>query len=791
MAVVALVALVALAMLAAASPALARAKYHHTIAHAMGLVPAHGKSGRFFDPAVSSQVPVVYHSGPVMGPGPVTVHTIFWAPAGYHFTGSPSPGVLGYEGLIKQFMTDAAASSGSSSNLFSTLKQYGDSAGSGQYSIRYSAAADSIDDTDPYPPNAQQCASPAGTRTCLTDAEVSREIDHIIQATDPSGRGLHDLWEVFLPPDVDECIVAGSCGTNYFAAYHSLADWGHGTFIYALMVDPLVEAPPVAGSDPEGNPDAESSIDSAAHEMVEAISDPEGSGWMDPDGFEVADICETTYGAPLGYAPNGSPYNQLVGGHRYFIQDMWSNRPIGCVQSSATTADGLPLPTISLTQFSSRVSGSIGKAVGDVAVHVVVERAFALVAQADTRTRPNGTWGPVVLLGPHGERHAVGDDRDVIGVSYGRGGPEPDLILTGSGGDPFAESGWTGWLDLDTGAIALRDSVLVGPCFQTGVSSVLLNGRVVASPTPECNTQTDIATVRTPRLTGSSRIQVSDIDNRAPSQLSAFGALVRLTVPVGEPGSGSSAIGIPICDAQLRLQIAVCSGLVPHQRYRLTSSRGGRVRRARASWFGVARFRTLPIRGGDVLSLRNAPGRLITRLHVAHLRVELRGRQLTVSGGRCQPGDYWGLPLSSIPRRVAFGLGGAAGLGRVCGSRGRPNGLPARTIAQVDDMSGGYTSTSLPMLVASLPANDAIIRGSFRALAVTGFPHPHGGFTRAPEPVSLTISRGRRRVLRVFNAGRPGGARVRGLRAGIYTATWVISDRNGDTRTVVSRFEEQ
>jgi hypothetical protein len=46
-------------------------------------------------------------------------------------------------------------------------------------------------------------------------------------------------------------------------------------------------------------------------------------------------------------------------------------------------------------------------------------------------------------------------------------------------------------------------------------------------------------------------------------------------------------------------------------------------------------------------------------------------------------------------------------------------------------------------------------------------------------------------VLRVFNASRAGGARVRGLRAGIYTATWVISDRNGDTRTVVSRFEEQ
>ena len=48
---------------------------------------------------------------------------------------------------------------------------------------------------------------------------------------------------------------------------------------------------------------------------------------------------------------------------------------------------------------------------------------------------------------------AVGDDRDEIVVEYGAGGPTPSkqAILTGNGGNPFTESGWTGWTDLDNG----------------------------------------------------------------------------------------------------------------------------------------------------------------------------------------------------------------------------------------------------------------------------------------------------------------------------------------------------
>ena len=277
---------------------------------------------------------------------------------------------------------------------------------------------------------------------------MTSELDKLIGADDPSGRGLSNVWEVFLPPNVDECLGAGSCGTNSFAGYHSSADHGHGVFIYAVIIDTQIEVPPTLGSDPEGNPDAEDSIDTAGHETVEAITDPLGDAWIDPNGYEVADKCENSVseGTPLGYAADGSPYDQLINGHEYEIQQMWSNAIDGCVESSVVTSDGLPIASVSLHQFSPDISGSTGEAVGGVPVRVTLFRAQSIVATARAMTRADGDWGPIELRGPgrHGMLHGVGDDRDVLLVSFGRRGPEPELIETGSGGDPFTESGWTG-----------------------------------------------------------------------------------------------------------------------------------------------------------------------------------------------------------------------------------------------------------------------------------------------------------------------------------------------------------
>ncbi len=242
----------------------------------------------------------------------------------------------------------------------------------------------------------------------MTDLEVQNELDKLITAHDPTGRGLHDLWYVFLPPNVDECTSAGVCGTNAFAGYHSLSNVGHGPVIYAVVPDPTIEFTPGPGTDPEGNPDAESTIDTVAHETFEAITNPEGNGWMDPNGFEAADKCENgpQDGTSLGYAQDGSPYDQVINGHEYLVQMMWSNAAAGCVQRTTLTPPAPSPATVDETQFSPVVSGNIGNGKPGVGVRVALLRGGNVVSLAQTSTPCRRS-----MVGA-AEPHAVGDDRD-------------------------------------------------------------------------------------------------------------------------------------------------------------------------------------------------------------------------------------------------------------------------------------------------------------------------------------------------------------------------------------------
>jgi hypothetical protein len=111
---------------------------------------------------------------------------------------------------------------------------------------------------------------------------------------------------------VDECISAGVCETNAFGGYHSLSKInGHPLTIYAYTGDPIVETRRVlnSGADPNGNPDAELAVDIAAHETNEAMSDPQATGYMNPNGWEIGDMCEfgPQNGTPLGSPQTGRP----------------------------------------------------------------------------------------------------------------------------------------------------------------------------------------------------------------------------------------------------------------------------------------------------------------------------------------------------------------------------------------------------------------------------------------------------------------------------------------------------
>ena len=314
---------------------------------------------------------------------------------------------------------------------------------------------DSIVDTDPYPrtlTSAPRRSDAVGLHHRPAGAGRGRTA-----SCRPGGRntaGLHNLWYVFLPAGVDECILPGVCGTNAFGGYHSVSDVGNGVTIYAVTIDPIIEAEECfePGNDPQGNPDAEVTADIAGHETDEAMTDPEGVGYMDPNGFEVADKCEfgRSIGTPLGHndAPGPRPYNQVINGDEWLLQEMWSNQdvPARTAPRPASSrpghdASGLPLPQVDLTQFKRRRQRDRQHRRGDGRRGRRWSRCFA---RRRTPVATASTSGPrtPTATGPSPLPHPVGDDRDEIDVDLlGRRAPTPhhQVILTGNGGNPLNE----------------------------------------------------------------------------------------------------------------------------------------------------------------------------------------------------------------------------------------------------------------------------------------------------------------------------------------------------------------
>jgi hypothetical protein len=825
------------------------------IGNALGLVPpvpdwgtrrAEPSEGSIFDP-------VTYHGGQTMSGG-VTVHTIFWAPAGYAFQGSPGGGAPSYEGMIEQFFSDAAAASTGTSgapgpcststptncNAFTVEPQYawGTSPGgitSGNYHINYNNAATTfpggytppdgaIVDTDPYP--AHGCTSPEDDRACLTDAQIQAEVDKIVQATAGTPRGLTNLWYVYTPPNVDECILPNLCETTVFGGYHSLSNVGHGVTIYAYTGDPLVETDSIyAFPHPEGNADAETTVDISMHETNEAMSDPEGTGYIDSNAYEIGDKCE--FGRPvqpLGYAANGQPYDQIINGDKYWTQSLWSQADGGCVGGTANTSNPLPLPQVDLTQYSSTVTGNTENNTSGIGVKVELIRANAAgapvtVATGSGTTNGTGAWS-VTLSG----NHAVGDDRDEVDVIYsGTGAPTPkhQVILTGNGGDAWIEGGWTGWTDMNQGAVLTNDdkamwatpqthggpSLTMMPCFQTGVFGYSINGTAGAkSPTDFCSTSLDTAdTPLTGPVTKGDVVLQSSLDNRAFQPPDAqfpnsSGGLVKLTTQVGEPDStltllnplGITPSGPPTCTADLGAQAVSCGGLVPGEKYTLTvdQASGVGVSQVTADATGTV-AKAVPVSRGATVALSNG-SRTLTTLHVANLRVAISGDAATVTAGKCSPGRYWGGPLTSAPINgyagegslTPLGAGGAALTGAICPLGGSAAGLPTSDIAQTDELSGGQTVTEVADVADSSPTEGETMYGTFTALAEA---------TDGTSPISLRIRRssGGPVVFHAKNVDTANGVAVKGLKPGTYTATWVVTNHNGDTRTEATRFIEQ
>jgi len=161
---------------------------------------------------------------------------------------------------------------------------------------------------------------------------------------------------VFFPPNVETCMGTGSskttsCSSNVYCGYHSGVDVGNNPALYANMPYPALNgcADPFNGPQaPNGNSFADAEVSVVAHEANEAITDWAGA-WIDANGFEVADECAFTYGTPLGSTgvatdsfATGTRYNQVINGHDYYTQDMFSNVAFAAGEGDINTPTSIP-----------------------------------------------------------------------------------------------------------------------------------------------------------------------------------------------------------------------------------------------------------------------------------------------------------------------------------------------------------------------------------------------------------------------------------------------------------------
>lgn len=280
---------------------------------------------------------VEYGGGPLMLSS--ALYLIFWGPEGSF--------PVSYTAPIVQYAADLQADSGLTTDTFSVAELYADAGGT-HISGDIALGGDTFD-TTPYP--APDKANGCEKTGCLTDAQIQSEIHSQINAHEwPVGHSsaAQTQYLLYTPRGVTVCIAAGSCTPSGFAlhgfcAYHGQI-FSNGIHIEWLATYSVLPVVPICGINeaPSGqgvNEDVGGTLNLEIHEMTESATDPTGFGYFDGEGNEIADKCvypkvnaiPALFGPPLGGSlADGTAFNQLINGHPYYTQEIWSNT-MGCV----------------------------------------------------------------------------------------------------------------------------------------------------------------------------------------------------------------------------------------------------------------------------------------------------------------------------------------------------------------------------------------------------------------------------------------------------------------------------
>lgn len=252
---------------------------HKTNPHTEAPAPTAGST------SVLSQI--INHGGPIMG-GTVNAYIIWY---GNWNQGNGSDNAAGQQ-LVRTFLGSIGGS-----NYFKINTTYPGVSGA------VSLKGETSD------------AGSLGTR--LSDANIQTIVASAINTgklpSDQSG-----VYFVLTSSDVSE--RSGFC-TKY-CGWHTYGTIGGSNIKYSFVGNAhrcLSSCAPQTIS-PNGNAGVDAMISVIAHELEEAVTDPNLNAWYDSKGAENADKCAWTFGSAQTQLPSGAFYNMTVGGKNYLIQ---------------------------------------------------------------------------------------------------------------------------------------------------------------------------------------------------------------------------------------------------------------------------------------------------------------------------------------------------------------------------------------------------------------------------------------------------------------------------------------
>jgi hypothetical protein len=157
--------------------------------------------------------------------------------------------------------------------------------------------------------------------TSLTDANIQS----IVSSAISSGALPADANGVYMVL-TDKTVRASSGFCTQYCGWHTHATMSGVDIKYAFIGNAETQCPSGCGAtspSPNNTPGADGAASVLAHELEEAVTDPDLNAWYaNSNGQENADKCAWNFGA-TSTASNGAPYNQTFGSMKYLIQQNW------------------------------------------------------------------------------------------------------------------------------------------------------------------------------------------------------------------------------------------------------------------------------------------------------------------------------------------------------------------------------------------------------------------------------------------------------------------------------------